>query len=117
MADIRKRTTKENPTFELVDLDALTDEERSEFDATAPLFRISGRTWEARTTFSAGECIEYARIWRQQGIDDAVAYAMDKAVGEDGWKAFTEYPYLSNGKATQIIGEVISRIGWDAKAK
>jgi hypothetical protein len=97
-------------TFDLVDLDAQSDEERSEFEHTAPLFTINGVTYEARTTFSAGEAMTYAKTARERGLDDAVSYAMVLAVGEDGWRALVTHPTLSNDTMSMLIDQVVMRV-------
>lgn len=93
----------------LVELNSDVDRKLG-FEETEPLFVIDGVVYEARTTFSAGEAIRYAKTYRDEGIDQAVAYAMVQAIGADGYKAFLEYPYLSNDNASKIIGQVTGRI-------
>jgi len=104
---------------EMVDLDALTDDERGVFEQTAPLFKVNGRVYEARTAFSAGEAIQYVKIARERGYDEALEYAMTQALGAEGWKAFVDCPYMSQDNSAKIVSQVMASLvgGPDPKSR
>lgn len=100
----------DDSTPDLIDLDDQTADEKSEFTNTAPLFRAGGTVYEARTTFTAGEALTYTKTIRDNGLDEAVAYALTLAVGEAGWQALVTHPTLSNEKMSEIIDQVVTRV-------
>lgn len=100
----------EEDLADFIDLDAQSEEEKGEFEETAPLFRIHGEIYAARVVFSAGETIRFAELWRDNGLDKACAYAMTQALGADGYQAFLNYPYMSKENAGKIIDQVVNRI-------
>jgi hypothetical protein len=106
----RKTKPADEAGLDLIDLDATTAEEKSVFTEVQPLFRANRKTYSARTTFTAGEAIKYAKIWRNQGIDDAIEYAMTLAIGPDGWDVLQNHLYLSPDKLGEITMQVINRI-------
>lgn len=98
----RKKTTS------VVELNS--DVDRAEFEPRAELFTIDGVSYSARTNFSATETLKYFRIGRKSGADAAVDWAMEAALGEDGYLAFLDYPYLSKDKARAIVDQILSRL-------
>lgn len=101
----RKATTT---TEDIIELDSSVD--RAEFEPRAPLFKIDGELFTARTKFSASEYLKYIKIARTEGADAAVDWAMEAALGEAGYLAFLEYPYLTTEQARKIINQVTSRL-------
>lgn len=89
-------------------LDTATD--HAPFEEREPLFALNGVVYEARTNFSASEVLTYGQIGRAQGLDAAVDWAMETALGKDGYRALLDYPYLPRDKASDIIGQVIGRL-------
>lgn len=87
-----------------------SESDRTEFDPKEPLFSIDGTLYEARTKFSASEFLKYVRIAQTKGSDAAVDWAMESALGEEGYLAFLDYPYLTADKARQIIDQIIERL-------
>lgn len=105
-----KPPADDDTALDFLDLDSTTDVERSEFEHTEPLFRINGTTYEARTQFTAGEGVMYAKIMRTRSVDEAIDYAMILALGEEGWNALLGHPYLSLEKWGEITRQVTGRI-------
>jgi hypothetical protein len=115
MATPRKTTTRTKPEPApetlpegLIHLDE--DEDHSEFEATAPLFAVGGKVYEARTEFSASDVLTYSKLARTKGIDAAVEWLMEAALGDEGYAAFIGYKYLKLETASKIISQVVERI-------
>jgi hypothetical protein len=111
MATPRKTTTRvqPNPVPEgLIQLDE--DEDHSAFEETSPLFAVGGKVYEARTEFSASDVIHYSKLARTKGIDAAVEWLMEAALGEEGYAAFAGYKYLRKETATKVMSQVVGRI-------
>jgi hypothetical protein len=107
----RKRPTRvkvaPSPTV-LIALD-VEDADKDIFDASEPLFTLAGKTYEARTAFSASEALQYSRLARTQGLDAAVDYALASALGDAGFEALSTYKYLTKEAMQKIIGQIVSR--------
>lgn len=115
----RTRTTKteDTPVLELVTLDDAEAEDIPFYEQREPLFVRGGVTYEARINFSATEVLEYARIARTKGVDTAIEWVMDAALGPEGVEAFNSYKYMRREVSSKIVQQVMDRLlgGLDPK--
>ena len=106
----KTKPVDDDTELDLVDLDDQTDDEKSEFKHSEPLFRANGKVYKARTTFTAGEALTYTRTIRERGLDEGLMYALTLALGEAGRDVLVAHPTLSNETFDKIAQQVVKRV-------
>lgn len=85
-------------------------------NATAPeperevLFSIDGIEYTIPKKFSANVALQYARVSLLRGPQDAVSWALEKALGETGYAALMAFDQLEAEDLDTITGVILQRI-------
>ncbi len=77
---------------------------------TETLFSIDGIPYDIPKRFGANIALQYARIVRERGSDQAVGWALEKALGRDGYSALMAFDDLEVEDLETITVTVLKRI-------
>lgn len=74
------------------------------------LFEFNGRKWTCPVDFDRSTALEYLHLARKQGMDVAVDFALETALGAEDYAAFRRIKGLSQDQMDWIIGVVCGRV-------
>jgi hypothetical protein len=88
----------------------LTSKKTGEPPKTEVLFSIDGVDYSIPVKFGANVALQFARVVLQRGRDEAVAWALEKALGADGCAALMAFDDLEADDLHKITTVILERM-------
>lgn len=101
-----RRTTTRKPAATKVVAPINLDEDagpEQDFDEREPLFSLRGKVYDIPVRIPAGAALQYTLIGIERGLDAAIAYALNYALGNEGRQALVSHAKLTDVQLGKVI--------------
>lgn len=77
---------------------------------TEPVFSIDGRVFEMPKRVTTNTALKYMRMVRKDGQESAIAWAVERVLGEEAYVALMEHDALTQDQLAQVMGIVRDKL-------